>query len=156
MEKRKIIETIEFDNYAYAKNVLEQSALKLEKIKIGLIVSAAATFCTVLGLIFGNINQSLFGAFMFFALVGSIASYIVGGGFKIALKAAKNLAIFGWFILPFPADIITGLVTLVIAIYGFMFIPLIFVFLNYRQQKKNHNDAEEYIKYCRPVEQTVE
>lgn len=84
MAEKKIIETMEFDNYAYAKDVLEQSKMQLEKINQARKIAAAATFCSFLSLVFIK-NDGLGSLFFLLALGGSIASYIKGGGIKIDL-----------------------------------------------------------------------
>ena len=144
---KKLIESMEFDNYAYAKDVLEESKKKLERIKIGLLIAAVASLCTILAFVIpGDVSLGLF---ISLAVIGAIAAYIIGGGFSIALRAAKKLAFFGWFILPFPVDIATGLVTMIISVFAFFLFPLLFVFLNYRQIKRNRDDAETFLQYCK-------
>lgn len=155
MAKKKLIETIEFDNYAYAKDVFEQSTKKLERIKIGLIVAAVATACTALAFVLSNIDI-LSTLLLVFAFFGSIAAYIIGGGVKIALKAAAKLAVIGWLIVPFPIDLITGIITLIFAPMAFLFVPLVFVFINFWQNKKNRDDAANYLQYCKQTTMIVD
>jgi hypothetical protein len=96
------------------------------------------------------------------ALVGTILAYILGGGLGAALKVtwkfAKGIGWFGWFCVPFPADIFTGIMLTILAIVMipmlFIFIPLVLVFLNYIQVNKDYKAAEEYLKYCTPTNAT--
>ena len=154
MAETKIIETIEFDDYAYAKDVLEQSTAELEKIKDARKVAAAATFCSFLYLVLIK-NDILGPLFFLFALGGSITSYVKGGGIKIAFKVAKKLAFIGWVIIPFPWDIATGLGTLIYSFLTFLFVPIIFVHINYRQYKKYCDDAATYLQYCKQTTTTI-
>ncbi len=139
-ESRKFFESVQFDTVANAEQVIEKSQKKLEKAKIGLIVSGVATGLSALAFFFPVLNFLLI-----FAFLASVAAYIIGGGIKIALKTAWKIAKFGWFIIPFPYDIATGIITLIFAVMGFMFIPVVFVFVNYLQIKKNLNEAQEFL-----------
>lgn len=141
-----MIDTLEFEDVREARDTIEKSTKKLEKKLPGLIVSGIATTATLLSFVISN--TSVCGLLLTIAFFGSIASYIVGGGFKIALKTAGKLAAFGWFICPFPIDIGVGLFTLIFAIWAFFFFPIVFVALNIRQQKKNIEDAEDYLEFC--------
>lgn len=149
MAKKKLIEKMEFDNYAYAKDVYEKSAAKLLRIKIGLIIAAVATVCSVLAMVFHNISDSriLTPLFVLIAFFVSLVAYIVGGGILIALKTAKKLTDFGGSIFPFPIGLITGFATLFFSVLAFFFVPLVFVFINFIQQKKNRDNAAEYLSY---------
>ena len=150
-EKKNLIEKMEFDDFAFAKQTFEDSDKKLGRIRTGLIVSAAATLASFIGFSAIDKNDTIGGIFILVALITAIASYIIGGGMKIAFKAAKKLAVFGWFILPFPYDLGTGICTIIIAPIAFLFIPVVFVYINYKQVKRNRDDAEEYMKFCKPV-----
>jgi hypothetical protein len=151
-ENKKIIETLEFDNAAFAQDVINESTQKLERVKKGLIISGVATGFTLLSKIFET--SSFAAIFIMLAFFGAIAAYIVGGGMKIALKTAVKLGKFGWFVCPFPVDIFTGILTIIFSMMAFMFFPVVFVYLNYRQHKKNIEAAEQYLGYCRPVAAT--
>lgn len=156
-ENKKIIEHMQFDNYEYAKSVYEGCHGRLEKVKRGFIVSAVATFASILMFYFSTRSSeeaslTLVGVFGAIAIIGSIVSYIIGGGMKIVLKVAKKIAFWGWFILPFPYDIATGIMSPIVAIYAFFWLPVIFVYANYKQIKCDMEDAEEYMRFCKPVE----
>lgn len=152
---KQLIEHMQFNDYAYAKSIYDNSEAKLGRIKIGLIISAVATLSSALFFGLGpNADPSLdmlILSFLGVSVVGSIVAYIVGGGFGIALRIAKKLAIFGWFILPFPVDIATGICTLFFSIFGFFFIPIVFVVLNYIQTRIDMKEAKEYMSFCTPV-----
>ena len=73
------------------------------------------------------------GMIMFFAgIATAVASYILmPGGFLEAVKAALGIGKIGWFILPFPVDIFTGIMTTLFAVTVFMLVPIIFVGIRY-------------------------
>ncbi len=146
-KSKKIIESMDFNNTAHAQSVIEESTKKLEKSKPALIVSAVATAASFLSMCVAD-NATLSTFLMLAAFIGSMVSYILGGGFSIALRAAKKVAFFGWLVFPFPTDLVVGLVTLFFSIWAFFCLPIVFVYINIRQLKKNVAEAEEYIKYC--------
>ena len=141
-EDKTMFDTQHFDNVQYAKDCLTEAESKLVKVKIGFFISIAASLSSFLGFQFGN-------GLLLLGLLGGIASYIIGGGFLTALKFARKVAFWGWFAAPFPIDLVTGLAGLCFAAYGFLFFPLVFVYLNYRQVNINKQEAEEYLSYCR-------
>ena len=155
MADKRIIETMEFDDYAYAKDVLEQYTAKLEEVKGVRKIAGAATVCSLLWVVFFNISF-LNDLFFLLALGGSIVSYKRGGGIKIAFSVAKKLAIIGWIIIPFPWDIATGFGTLIFSFLAFLFVPAVFVQINYLQYKQYCEDAETYLRYCKQTATTVE
>ena len=154
MTEKKIIETMEFDDYACARDCLEQSRAELEKIKEVRKLAAAATFCSFLYLVLIK-NDILGPLFFLLALGGSITSYIKGGGIRIAFSVAKKLAFSGWVIIPFPWDIVTGLGALFYSFLTFLFVPIIFVHINYKQYKQYCDDAEAYLQYCKQTTTTI-
>ena len=143
MKKTKIIENVQFENSEMAQAYRATAATKIQRTKIGLIIAAVATVLSIIGMAVGS--GSVGGFCLFFAFLGSIASYIVGGGFSIALKAAKKLAVFGWFIAPFPADIATFFITFILSVLAFFFIPVVFVFIHYVQEKRTLASANAYL-----------
>jgi len=123
----------------------EKKNRRLSRIKKGLIIAAAAQIAWVLAFLFSEANIiAASDFFCYIAFVGTIAAYFVGGGigaaFKRALGLAKKLFFIGWLCVPFPLDIFSGLFT---SVLGFAFLPmsiimmpLLMVFLNYRDTKK--------------------
>lgn len=150
MKERKIIETMEFDDYACARDCLEMSRAELEKIKEVRKLAIAATCCSFLSLVFMNVGF-LNSLFFLLALGGSIVSYVKGGGIRIAFNVALKISYIGWLIIPFPWDIATGLGALIYSFVAFLFMPIVFVHINYKQYKQYCDDAEAYLKYCTPV-----
>ncbi len=138
-ESNKLFESVEYD-IAKAEKVIAKSQKKIEKSKIGLIVAGVATALTAIAFLVPVLDFLIV-----FAFLASIAAYIIGGGIKIALKTAWKIAKFGWFIIPFPYDIATGICTLIFAVFGFLFIPVVFVFVNFLQIKKDLKEAQEFL-----------
>lgn len=145
---KKLIETLEFNNTLHAQKTIEKTETSMKKIKRALIPAAISTTAFLYATMGGAQDYSVSGFLMTLSMIGSIVSYIMGGGFKIALKTAGKLAVVGWFFLPFPIDIVTGICTMIFAVIAFFFMPLVFVYLNYRQHKKNLADAKEYLECC--------
>lgn len=126
----------------------EKKNKKLSRIKKGLIIAAVAQGIWVLAYLFSKANfVTVSDIFCYFGLAGNVAAYIVGGGIVSVLKRAwgmaKKLFFLGWVSVPFPIDIFTGLFTSVFAFallpMAIIFLPLLLVFLNYRDIKKEIN-----------------
>ena len=149
MEKGSFFQELTFDNAAYATDVRDASEKKMQKVKLGLIIAAAATVVDIIGLLInkgsGAVADILGGAVLFIGVAGAMAAYIIGGGFGTAFRWAKKLAVFGWIILPFPADILTGVITFIISLGAFFLFPVVFVFLHYIQVKKDYNAAVQHL-----------
>lgn len=147
MEKKEFFEEKQFNDVAYAQDILASSNAKLEKQKFALIIAAAATALNLGGFALGD--GFLAFAMLFAGIVGAIIAYIIGGGFRSAIACAFKIGKFGWFILPFPYDLVTGICCFSFAVFGFFLTPVVFVFVNYRQLKKDRDEAQTYIDYCR-------
>lgn len=150
-QRAVLIEPPVFDDYGYAKEVLDKSGKKMKRITIGLIVAAVASVCgvpSILNIFKDNMQQGLlWDILLVVTLVGAIASYIIAGGFGVMLRALKKFAFIGWVIAPFPIDLATGLIGMVFALYAFLFIPVVFVFIHYLQNKKDHDAAKLYLSH---------
>lgn len=162
-EKEKIFTEMQFNDAQYAQDVLQKSQSKLERCKIALIIALVAQIIWVLSFFAqGTLNKLpdfLQGTLAFAMYGGTLAAYIVGGGIKATVgfvwKMAKGISWIGWFLVPFPMDIITGIASFFIVL---MFIPMVLlcvpllgVAANYHQTSMDHQAAEEYLSYCTPV-----
>ncbi len=149
----KMNEEIVFNSQQEAMMAKEQNEMKLEKMKTGLIIAAAAQVLWVLIFITG-VSGVLGDIMGIAAFAATIASYIFGGGILAALKAtwkvAKTIGWIGWFCVPFPMDIVTGIMLTVVAvaygIMGFFVLPLVVVFSNYRRINKELEAASAYLQ----------
>lgn len=145
-ENKQLFENMEFNSFEYAKQIYDKSTAKMNKIKIGLIISVVATASMLTGIVAADaLPNSIANLLFYIAVIGSVISYIVGGGLKIAFKALKKLMFFGWIIIPFPFCLATGIFTTVLSPICFFCIPVVFVLINYIQEKRNYKSAENYI-----------
>jgi len=163
-EKKPFFTTMEFNSAQYAMDTKAKCEAKLARIKIGMWIAVGVEIGWLLTYVFrkpfNNMPAEIAGILLLILAIGALAAYIIGGGlgmaFKVTFKIAFAIGWFGWVCLPFPVDIITGLFLSILAIIMipvlFVFIPLVLVFCNYYQVKKDYNAAEEYLKYCTPVE----
>lgn len=133
----EFFEEKQFNDYAYAVDVRDACEAQLAKCKIALIIAGVSSLCFLVPWLW------------VLGIAGSIASYILGGGLGAAFKAAGKIATIGWLIVPFPFDLMTGLCCMVFSMMAFIVLPILFVFCNYLQLKKDLNAAEEYLSYCR-------
>ena len=167
-EKEKIFTEMQFNDAQYAQDVLQKSQSRLDRCKIAVIVALVAQVIWVLMLFApGTLNklpaflQDVLSLVMF---VGTLAAYIVGGGIKATVgfvwKMAKGISWIGWFLVPFPMDIITGIASFFIVLMFIPFVllcvPLLGVAANYHQTSMDHQAAEEYLSYCTPVATATE
>lgn len=146
-KRHTILETVSFDSCAQAQDMVDRAGRTQLRLLIGLALSAAATVCTVLVLL-GKADMSA----LVCPILLSLPAYLIGGGIGSALKAAKNIAVLGWVIVPFPVDILVGLVTLFYALAAFFFLPFFFVFLNFRKHSRDMKQARKFLrKYAQPA-----
>ena len=153
MAKKKValMDTVEFNDYAQARDMVRTAEKKRIRILIGLAMAAVSTLCSVLVLTGAAGENWLVVPFLL-----SLPAYIIGGGLKNAFRTAGRLAKFGWFIAPFPVDIAVGLITLIVSIGLFFLMPVVFVLMNYRQHAKNYHAAKRYLSYYRRVRAAAE
>ena len=145
-KKMQFYEEMEFDDVRYAVDIVNEHGAKLKRVKKGLIISVCAIACTLSSFVIGLENP--LSSFLIIAgLIGSIAAYIVGGGFSTAIRWAWKIAVFGWIIIPFPFDLLTGFACLYFAFFFFLFVPTIFVYMNYRQINMDYMAAKKYVSY---------
>ncbi|MEE1305339.1 MAG: hypothetical protein U0K68_09365 [Agathobacter sp.] len=145
IKKNQIYEQMVFNDYAYAQKEVEKYEEKMIFKYIGLGCGALST---LLGILAFTTNE----LFATFSIILAIVSYILVGGFLTALRIAKNLAFWGWLIIPFPFDIGTGLMTLIFAILGFLMFPIIFNLIAFFGIRKDYVAAKEYLSFYQPVE----
>lgn len=147
-EKQKLIEDIVFEDFAKAERTVKFAKINLIRVIIGLVLAVIGTGLSLYGL-FGN-GDAMMGIYV------AIPAYLIGGGIFKALKTAFKLAKIGWFIVPvFPADLAFALVFLIFGIVAFLFVPIVFVGLNYIQHNKTYQAAQEYLAGCARAENTV-
>ena len=91
--------------------------------------------------------------FHLFSFVLCIRVYKKIGGFRKAFQWSRNVTAFGWYVCPlFPIDLMVALICFLYSLYALFQLPY-FIWRHYeKQEKKNLTDAEEYLKYCKPVD----
>ena len=141
-----------------AQEEWEKREKKLSKIKKGLIVASLAQIDWIIILFFGPVG--IIGHILeWLAVIGTVTAYIFGGGLVAALQStwgvAKKIAVFGWLCTPFPVDILTGLlfsgIAMIYGCLGFLVLPLLIVFNNYRRVKKEQNAICDHVILNAPV-----
>ena len=148
-EKNGLFGKVEFENAAYAKDVVDTAAEKVEKCKRGILVGLASTVGWIMFLALEQISPGLACLGALIGVVGAIAAYVIGGGLGKAFSVAFKMAKFGWFIIPvFPVDVFVGITAFCVVAWLFCCVPSLFVFVNMRQISKEKAEAEEYLKYC--------
>ena len=94
---------------------------------IGLVASVIATVASWVGFSLDGILADVLGVIW---LIGLEAGYVLAGGIKGDVGFAWKLAIFGWVVVPFPMDIVTGVFSFVVAFLIFLLCPAFFVLLS--------------------------
>ena len=145
-------QTVEFSSYEQAQDQAQKALGKRNRVLIGLALSVLATGLTLFGL-FGGHPDGQGMMYLALAFFTAIPAYILGGGFGKALKAAGKLAKFGWLIIPFPYDLITGFMTLIIAGFLFFCAPFFFVVKNALNANTEYNEAAKNLSYYTVAEQ---
>lgn len=159
-EKKKFFTKMEFDDVQYATNVKEKCEEKFKRVKCGLIMALISEVFWAIVFIFPSIPDTLWKILVVAGIVAALTAYIYGGGMltaiTVSLKVATTLGYIGWVLIPFPFDIITGLWLTIVAIILvpllFLCLPIVLVFVNYIQVKKDYKAAEEYLNCFKPVE----
>lgn len=101
------------------------------RLKIAQYIAVGATALSVIASIVGT-NTEVGNVLMVFGVLGALVSYLFGG-FGTAVKIASKIAKWGWFVVPFPLDIITFIVAFIVTIYVFLFLPIIPVRKAYKE-----------------------
>lgn len=150
-------------NVIYARELVESSKLTIEKTSKGMKISLLAMAClyggvpiaSILLTFIGKINIDIFASLigiiptiLILAYAGlSIYAVIVGGGFVKVLKMGWKVAKWAWYLVPiFPMDLIIGFVAGYMIIIGFIFIPIVYLWLMKRQAVKDLKVAEDFIQ----------
>lgn len=148
-KRARIIETMEFDSYEAAKEMVTTAKRKRTRHLIALGISAGATALTAYGFLGGSEMDPML--YMMMAFLLAIPAYIIGGGFGKVLKTAANLGKFGWLIVPFPYDIVTGLFTFIFAAFALFCVPIFFTFTNYVQHNRDYKAAKKHLSHYHRV-----
>lgn len=138
----------------------QRETANLNRCKIGLVVALIAQIAWVVVFFYPELLGTFEDIVATVSLILTFAAYIVGGGFGAALmgtwKVAKTLGVIGWVCVPFPADIVTGLMLTMMAMMVipvlFFFMPLALVIYHFYQTYMNYRAAKKHLAYFTPVE----
>lgn len=148
--KAELFETVQFQDFNRAKREVSFAKINQIRILIGLVLAAIATYLSISGLI--NQTEAWVGGFAL-----GICAYLIGGGIGKAIKTAWNITKIGWFLIPFfPFDFCLALACFLFSLYGLVFVPVIFVGMNYIQHKKTLDAAKRYLAECGRAVSAVE
>ena len=120
--------------YKLKKKEKKENGQKMLKL-IGLIAAFVSTAAIWIAMS-ADVNDILGEILCMIWLIGLVLGYVLGGGVKGAIGIAWKLAKFGWIIVPFPYDLMTGVMTLALAFLVFMLCPVLFVFLNFIKREE--------------------
>lgn len=147
----------------YARELADSSRLAIEKTSKGIKISLLAMACLYVGVPIASLLLAIVGKLnvnIFYSLVSAIPvilvlgyiglniyAVIVGGGFIKVLKMGWKVAKWAWFLVPiFPVDLIIALCAGYMIIIGFIFIPVVYLWLMKRQAVKDLKVAETFIQ----------
>lgn len=105
----------------------------MNRLKIAQYIALGATLLSVAGVILSSRFPNFGGWICFFGIVAGIAAYLFGGLGK-ALAIAGKIAKWGWLVIPFPFDIITGICAFIMALIVLLFVPIIPVRMAYKER----------------------
>ena len=97
----------------------------MNRLQIAQYIALGATAFSVVGFMLNSMAGLEFGAvLMFIGFMGGLVSYIFGG-LLTAIRMAGGIAKWGWFVVPFPYDLMTFFLALFCALIAFVFLPII-------------------------------
>lgn len=145
-QKEKLFEEVRFQDVERARREVTLAKINQIRILVGFIIAIVSTVFTAIA-IWGNSEEPTI--FWFFAAIFAIPAYLIGGGIFKALKVAWKITTIGWCLIPvFPADVLFAIVFFIFSVFGLLFVPIIFVGLNYIQHKKTLDAATSYLAQC--------
>jgi hypothetical protein len=105
------------------------------RLKIAQIIAAVGTVFSLVG-IFLNYQMGVEAglSLMGLGILAAAAAYLFGGLFT-AIRMAGGIAKWGWIVVPFPYDIVTFIVAFILALFAFLFVPIIPVRRAIREQQ---------------------
>ena len=145
-KKEELFEAVQFEDAERAKRAVTMAKINNIRILIGLGISLITAVLVLIAILAKPDNTDTL--LMIGALL-AIPAYIIGGGILNALKIAWKITKIGWFVIPyFPMDLFIGAFCFFLSVIGLLFVPVIFVGLNYLKQKKTLDAAKSYLAQC--------
>lgn len=151
-ENKAFFEEMRFDDVLFAQNTLKECEGKLNRNKIGVVVSLLVpVFDVIVSLILEKMNNG--DAAFTWWFIAAIVAYVIGGGLMSSLKMVWKTTVFSWFIIPiFPIDACVAIVAFCTAGAVALFLPIVFVLMTRYQLSKDKKAAEAYLRCCKPIE----
>jgi hypothetical protein len=104
----------------------------MKKIQIAQYIAIVSTVLSIIGYFLSQVSNAGRGL-MELGLLVAIIAYIFGG-FKNALQMSWSIAKKGWYLVPFPLDILAVMITFVLAIFIFFYLPIIPIRKAYKEE----------------------
>jgi len=159
-----------FNSIDEAKAYLDEAPELLEKAKNGRKVAKVQLFFMIMILVsaiasgvlisiapkgdsavttMGYLLLTIPALFQYVAIAVSIVAYHKGGGFGKYMKTFKEIAKWGWLLIPiFPVDIGVALMAIAFGLTVMLYFPLLFISMHEKSIRKNSLAAEDYIRRC--------
>ena len=164
MAKKKEI----FSNIEEARAYLGEAPVLLEKAEKGKKIAKVQLFFMIMILVsaiasgvlisiapkgdsavttMGYLLLTIPALFQYVAIAVSIVAYHKGGGFGKYMKTFKEIAKWGWLLIPiFPADLCVALMAIAFGLMLMLYFPIIFISMHVKSINKNSVAAEDYIR----------
>ena len=155
MGKKQFFEEMQFDDYQYALDVKKDAEERLAKANS---VFKLSVITTIVGILVFGLRYLLIPKIILIAtIIVNVMCYMKMGKIKTILGWVLKLATVGWYLVPiFPIDLFLGLGLLILVPIYISLFPVVLVCVFKRQAKKDIEQAEEYLKYFRPVNEDAD
>ena len=103
----------------------------MDRFKIAQYIALGATVSSVLAIILGvafsnSVIMEYVSSFLIvIGLLGALVSYIMGGGLGKAFVFAGKALKWGWLLIPFPFNFVTGICAFIYAVFAMLLLPII-------------------------------
>ena len=140
-------EELQFSGAAFAQQKMERIIKKEKRLVVAFILAAIAMLIIINA---SKLSQNpIIDKLSVVVLIGSLICTYVMCGFKSVLKVWKNIAFWGWYVTPFPIDLIVVAMSFSISLILLIFLPLLFVVIEYVNNKKEKTEVEQYLAACK-------
>ncbi len=145
-------------NVMVAEATIEAETAKIKKSKRGIIASIISMVMWLAGLGLGCLSDidglprpivdflqiSALGIWLL-ALITTLVAYLIGGSVGETLKIIGKIGFVGWFIIPFPYDIITGLAAMFLTVVALFACPLLVLGIIHIVRKRRIKKAQQFL-----------
>ncbi|MDD6657102.1 MAG: hypothetical protein PUE95_07425 [Lachnospiraceae bacterium] len=117
----------------------------MNRLKIAQYIALAEALVLLVGILLDKFTQIRIGpTILSICILLGFVAYIFGG-FGTAFKMAGKIAKWGWFIAPFPFDLVTFGVSFSFAFMVFFFLPIIPIRKAYKEKCVKKEDKESVV-----------